>query len=825
MNVRSSWVLAISAVMSLVFAAGSVLAERQAGRTAAIAEPRLVSSHAPAGVDTAPAPSRRAAALAPDEVVAQFCVRCHNDELKRGELSLETFEMARVLDLSPTAEKMIRKLQAGMMPPPGSRKPDAESLSGLITALESTLDEAYAARPTAGGKTFPRLNRSEYARAIKELLGVDVDAGTWLPLDQMSANFDNIADEQIISATLLESYLNAAAEISRLAVGDRHAAPVGKAYTNPVYLSQHAWDHVPGTPYGTRGGIAVNHIFPADAEYVFSLTFISGNNARFEDIDVSIDGERVALLKYENGEPVGADGRGGVPMRTEPIFVKAGQHRVAAAFVRRLDGPYDDLIRPNEWSYSGGGDGGAGITTLPHLRELSIGGPYRASGLSETASRQKIFTCRPTSQAEETPCARDIIARLGANAYRRPLTSREVDSLMGFFGIGQNKGGFEEGVRTALEALLASPHFIFRLEPEPARVERGGVYAIGDIALASRLSFFLWGAPPDARLIDLAARNELSRPDVVAAEVRRMLADPRSEALGTRFAAQWLRMQDVDKVHPDPNYYPNFDDNLAKAMRQETLAFFNYLVREDKSVLELYSADYTFANERLARHYGLPGVSGTAFRKVTYPDDKRRGLLGHGTVLVQTSMANRTSPVLRGKWVMEVLLGTPPPPPPPLIPTLEETGEVNKDGRALTTREKLEIHREDPTCNACHRFMDPIGLALDNFDVTGKWRERETGLPLDTRGDFYDGTPVATPAELSAALLRRPIPLVRTFTENLLSYALGRRVEHFDQPAIRAIVRQAEADNYRMSSFITGIVTSVPFRMKQAEAETAAAGR
>jgi hypothetical protein len=373
-------------------------------------------------------------------------------------------------------------------------------------------------------------------------------------------------------------------------------------------------------------------------------------------------------------------------------------------------------------------------------------------------------------------------------------------------------------VRSALEAILASPHFIFRIERQPAGVKPGANYRVTDVDLASRLSFFLWGTPPDDALLTAATRGELATPAGIEKHARRLLADPRAEALGTRFAALWLRLQDIDKVKPDPNFFPNFDDHLANAMRRETTTFFNHLVREDRSVLDLYRADYTFVNERLARHYGFPGVAGEHYRKVTYPDDTRRGLLGQGSVLVQTSFANRTSPVLRGKWVMEVLMGTPPPPPPQdgSVPPLEKTAE-SKDGRPLTTRERVELHRENPTCNACHRFMDPIGLALDSFDVTGKWRMRENGAALDTRGDFYDGTPIATPAELITALLKRPTPLVRTFTENLLAFALGRRTETYDQPTIRAIARAAEAKDYRMSAFILGVVTSDAFRLKRAE--------
>ena len=805
-------VLAIG-VLCVAFAESRGSAQ-QAGPSSG--RPKPVSSHA----------SSPAAAPDHNAVVRRYCLTCHNDKMKTGGLSLANFDIARAGHEAETAERMIRKLEAGMMPPPGVSRPDPATYAALVHALETTVDNAAAARPNPGRRTFQRLNRAEYERAIEDLLGLEVHAGDWLPLDQKSANFDNIADEQKLSPTLLESYLNAAAAISRMAVGDRNAPTIDHTYTNPSYVSQHPWDHVEGAPFGTRGGIVVDHVFPADAEYVFEMTFISGDNARFEDVDVSINGERVALLQYENGPAAAADGRGGTPLRTEPILVRAGQHRVAVAFVRKMDGPYEDLIRPHEWSYAGGGSGGAGITTLPHLRDLIISGPFKATGISETASRQRIFTCRPTTPAEERPCARQIIAGLGRDAYRRPLSDGEIDRLMPFYEKNAATAGFEGGIRAALEAILSSPYFIFRLEREtavvnasagkPRSVRGGAAYRIADHDLASRLSFFLWGTPPDDALLEAADRGELSKPAGLERQAKRMLADPRAEALGTRFAYQWLRLQDVDKVRPDPNFYPNFDENLAAAMRTETEMFFNDLVREDRSLLELYRADYTFVNERLARHYGFPGVAGNHFRRVQYPDESRRGLLGQGSVLVQTSLANRTSPVLRGKWVMEVLLGTPPPPPPPDVPALEETAEA-KDGKLITTRERMEMHRANPACSSCHKFMDPIGLALDNFDVTAKWRVRENGAPLDTRGDFYDGTPVSTPVELSAALLKRPTPLVRTFTENLLAYALGRRVEYFDQPAIRAITRAAAANDYRMSSFIMGVIKSDAFRLKQAE--------
>ena len=770
--------------------------------------------------DMAAKPVLAASAEENNALVKRYCAGCHSDRGKErsGNLSLQAFDFAKVAHEPDVAERMIRKMQASMMPPPGMPRPDPATYAKFITSLETTVDAYAKTNPNPGGRSFQRLNRPEYTRAVKELLDLDVDAARWLPLDTMSANFDNIADEQALSPTLLESYLNGAADISRMAVGDKDAPSIDTTYTNPSYMSQHPWDHVEGAPYGTRGGMVVEHVFPADGEYIFEMTFNSGENTRFEDIDLSLDGQRLANVEYELINIAGADGRGQTPLRTEPFLIRAGQHKLAAAFVRKIDGPYEDLIRPHDWSYAGGGSGGSGITTLPHMRDFVIRGPMKTTGISTTSSRQKIFTCRPTSTADERPCARKIVTHLGTAAYRRPVTAAEVDRLMPFYESAAAKGGFEMGVRGALEAVLASPHFIFRLERAPTDARSGGTYRVADVDLASRLSFFIWGLPPDKDLMDAAARRELSSPGGLEKQARRMLADPRSSGLSDRFAAQWLRLQDVDKVHPDPNFYPNFDENLADAMRSETKLFFASLIKEDRSLLDLLTADYTFLNERLARHYGYRGVVGSQFRRFPYPDTSRRGLLGQGTVLVQTSLANRTSPVLRGKWVMEVLLGTPPPAPPPDIPALEEAGEA-KDGRLLTTREKMEIHRKNATCNSCHRFMDPIGLALDNFDVTAKWRVRENGMPLDTAGDFYDGTKVSSLNELTTALTKRPTPLVRNFTDNLMAYALGRRVEYYDQPTIRAIAKSAEATNYKMSSFILGVVKSDAFRMKRVEAE------
>jgi hypothetical protein len=770
-------------------------------------------------VPQAQGPATVTAPAAFNDLVETYCVDCHNDQSKTGGLTLERFDISQAGQHPDLTEKMIRKLQTGMMPPPGAGKPDPASYAAFISALETRADAAIALRPNPGARVFPRLNRPEYRASVKALLDLDVDAGQWLPLDQKSANFDNIADEQTISATLLESYLNAAAEISRLAVGDRLAPAVDRTYTNTSYVSQHPWDHVEGAPIGTRGGIVVKHIFPVDGEYQFTVTFLGGNNTRLEDVDISLDGQRLVLMGYETLPSGSADGRGSVPQKTEPVFIKAGQYTLSAAFVRRFEGPYEDLIRPHDWSFAGAGTGGAGITTLPHIRDLIVQGPYRATGISDTASRRRIFTCRPTAAAEERPCAKTIVTRLATSAYRRPVSAGEVEALLQFYDRGASKRGFEEGVRQSLEAILASPHFIFRFERQPETVRPGTAYRVDDYAMASRLSYFLWGMPPDQDLMAAAGRGELSTLAGLERQARRLLADPRADALGSRFAGQWLRAQDVDKVHPDPNYFPNFELQLGDLMKRETELFFNSLVREDRSMLDLLRADYTFLNERLARHYGIPGVAGSQFRRVAYPDDRRVGLFGQGTMLVQTSYANRTSPVLRGKWVMEVLLGTPPPPPPQdgSVPPLEDTAE-GKAGRPLTTRERMELHRKNPTCNSCHRFIDPIGLALDNFDVTGKWRARESGMPLDTLGTFYDGTQVTTPAQLSVALLKRPVPLVRTFTENLMAYALGRRVETYDQPAIRAITKAAAPGGYKVSALILGVIKSDQFRMRMAEA-------
>jgi hypothetical protein len=761
-------------------------------------------------------------------VVRRVCGVCHNPQLPGGplgNLALTTFDVAAAPQMAETAEKMIRKLRAQMMPPPGIPRPGGDTLQVLVETLESLLDKAAGDSPDPGTRPFQRLNRAEYEAAIRDLLGLEIDAGAYLPLDTKSANFDNIADVQTLSPTLLGAYLNAAAEVSRMAIGNPRATASEATYTVPRTASQTS--HVEGAPFGTRGGLSVIHNFPADGKYAFRISFYHettggfvGGTSRGEQLEISIDGERVALLQIDRF--MRSSDPNQVTMFTEPVAISAGPHRLSAAFIP----PYfqesvQDLISPLTWSLASTSiDNTYGFTLVPHMRDVVVLGPYDPTGVSETPTRSRIFTCRPDTSAREPACAREIIARLATRAFRRNLNDAELDGLMAFYNEGAGKQGFEAGVQAALEAILASPDFVFRFEPVPNGVAPGATYRISDLALASRLSFFLWSSLPDEELTRLAREGKLSDLRVLEQQVQRMLADPRAEALSTRFAAQWLRLEDLEKVFPDVRVNTDFDEQLRTSMRRETELFFDNLVREDRNVLELYTADYTFVDEQLARHYGIPGVAGTEFQRVQYPDDTRRGILGHGSVLVQTSHANRTSPVLRGKWVMEVLLNTPPPPPPPGVPDLEATASAS-EGRLLTTRERMEMHRSNAVCRSCHQFMDPIGLALDNFGVTGKWRIKENGLPLDTKGQLYDGTPVQNPSDLREALLKRPVPLLRTFTENLMAYALGRRVEPEDMPTVRAIVRDAERNGHKISSYILGVVKSPAFRMQRVEQATA----
>ena len=758
-----------------------------------------------------------------NELVEEYCVRCHNERRLRGDLSLESFDAALPEQNAPVAERMIHKLRAGMMPPAGVRRPPEDSLALLAATLEARLDDVARTNPNPGRRTFQRLNRTEYQASVFDLCKIHFDASAFLPTETIRNNFDNIADTQILSATLLESYMRAAAQVSRDAVGDVNAATSTTVYKVPKTTSQVG--HIAGTPLGTRGGISITHNFPADGDYVFELDLhpspdgqLFGLTSGTHRIEVAVNGARVALLELDRwmseGDP------SGLRVETPEIHVRAGPQHITAAFILEREGPITDLITPIDFTLADPNMGvGYGVTTLPHLRDLSISGPFAVTGVSETPARQRIFTCRPTAHEEEKPCAREIISSIASQAFRRPIENNEVDELMFFFEEGREEGGFEIGIRNAIWAILSSPRFIFRLERTPEQVEPGEVYELDDTDLASRLAFFLWAAPPDEELVQLAEAGKLSNDRELERQVYRMLKDPRAASLATRFASQWLRLQDLEKINPDAQLYPYFNQQLKEAMDRETELLFHTIVQEDRSILELLTADWTFVDEQLAAHYGLQGVSGTEFVRVQLDDENRRGLLGHGSILMLTSEGDRTSPVLRGKWVMEVLLGSPPPPPPPAVPTLEETEESN-GSRQFTTRERLEIHRDNPACMSCHRVIDPIGLALDNFDVTGAWRIRENLNQIDSSGELYDGSPISGPAGLREVILKRPTVFRRTLAKNLMAYALGRRIEYYDMPTIREMEHTAGQHGDRISHYILGIVKSPAFRMSRGVAVT-----
>ncbi|MBY0496713.1 MAG: DUF1592 domain-containing protein [Cyanobacteria bacterium] len=771
----------------------------------------------------APAVAHAPATLGPPaqaELVKTYCTGCHNDRSKAGELTLVGWDTTRATAERDLTEKMIHKLRAGMMPPSGARRPAADQIAKFVAALETRMDAFAVTDPNPGWRPFQRLNRAEYAREIKNILELDVDVTAFLPADTISDGFDNVADVQTFSPTLMEGYLRAASRIAMLAIGDPEGSAAQATFKLPKTASQ--MERVEGAPPGTRGGISVDHTFVADGDYVFSMDFFAeplgflfGNTRPGEEIEVSLDGARLAIFQID---PRMSEEKTGLTLKTAPLHVKAGTHRVTAAFIQRFEGLINDLIAPIDHTMADTEIGIAyGITTLPHLRSLSIVGPHRVTGVSDTPSRRRVFTCRPLSQLEENTCAADIVRRLATQAFRRPVAEKDHARLMTFYSRGRKDRHFEAGITKALEAILASPQFLFRVEQwaEPASPkleERRRAYVLGDYELASRLSFFLWGRGPDAELLKAAGQGRLALPGALTKQARRMLASPNADALATRFASQWLRLQDLEKVIPDPILYPYSDQTLSLALKKETELFFDSLVREDRSLLDLFTADYTFANERVARHYGVPNVTGPEFRRVSLPAD-RRGILGHGSILTLTSIAERTSPVQRGKWVMEVLLGSPPPPPPPNVPALEETKGTADSGRALTVRERMEQHRSNPQCTSCHRVIDPLGLALENFDATGKWRVRDGGMAVDTKGQLFDGTSIEGPDGLRDALLRHKDVILLSFTRSLMTYALGRRVEAFDMPAVRRIIRDAEAQNYRISAFVNGIVESDAFRM------------
>ena len=781
-------------------------------------DPKPVASHA--------APEPVFGIAEQNAMVKQYCTGCHSDRGKAGQLTLASFDSAKAADADhlATTEKMIRKLRAGMMPPATARRPEPDQIKALYTALESRVDRAASLNPNPGSRPFQRMNRAEYGRAVKDLLNVDVDVAGLLPADTISNGFDNVADSQAFSTTLMESYLRAAAKVTALAIGDKDAPATETNYRVPKTASQ--LSRVEGAPFGTRGGISTMHTFPADGDYVFKVELHSnacgvlfGGPNQGEQVEISIDGERKALL---NIDPKMAETTTGLSLRTPQIHATAGEHRVTAAFIQRFEGPVNDLIAPIDHTLADTQIGVAlGITTLPHVKDFSIVGPYNVTGISDTASRRKIFTCRPTSQADESTCAGKIVRTLAAQAFRGPVSDRDFTALMKFYTDSRKEGDFEYAISGAIEAILASPQFLFRLESTPSALRAGQSYRISDPELASRLSYFIWGSAPDAELTKIAASGRLSAPGVYEKQIARLLADPRSEALSKRFARQWLRLGDVDTVLPDAVAYPYFDRTLGDAFIKESELFFDSLVREDHSILDLLTADYSFVNERIARHYGIPNVTGNAFRRVTLPPE-RRGILTQGSVLVLTSVADRTSPVMRGKWVLEVMMGSPPPAPPADVPAFEATkGEVA--GKVLTVRERMETHRANPTCMSCHRVIDPLGLSLENFDVTGKYRIKDAGAPVDTTGTLYDGSQISGAAGLRAALLRHQDLFLLSFTENLATYALGRRVEAQDMWAVRKVIKDAEKKGLKLSAFVQGVATSPLFTMGRVNAPVSTA--
>jgi mono/diheme cytochrome c family protein len=753
-------------------------------------------------------------------VLDQYCVGCHNDRVKNADLSLQQVDLTHLDAHAEALEKVIRKVDAGMMPPQGARRPDPAVASGLTTWLKEGLDRVAAAKPNPGRSPLRRLNRAEYGNAIRDLLELQVDVASLLPPDDSSYGFDNIADVLGSSPTLLERYLNAAGEISALAVGSvEDNVASSRTYVAPPDTTQ--VEHVEGLPIGTRGGLLINHTFPLDGEYLFKVRLWRNNSSSIRglsqthDVEISIDGKRVFLETIGTPEDYKAlltnpqDAEAIVDPRMQVrVPVTAGPHAVSVAFVFKSDARDMTLLRPLLASHDP-----ISIDGPPRVDWVLIGGPFNPTGPGDTPSRRRLFVCKPStgSTADETACARRVLSAVARRAYRRPVTNEDLDPLLEFYRRGRAKGSFEAGIALALQRVLSDPAFIFRPENSPASAAPGAVSRLSDVELASRLSFFLWSSIPDDRLLDLASRGRLSDRAVLDAEVRRMIADDKADAFVSNFAGQWLLLRNLQKSHPDTQEFPDFDDGLRQSLRQETEMLFGSVLRENHSLLELLNADYTFVNERLAEHYGIRGVYGSQFRRVPVPSDARRGLLGHGSVLTVTSYPNRTSPVLRGKWVLENLLGTPPPPPPPNVPPL---AEQQAGTRPKTMREQLESHRANPACANCHKLMDPLGFALENFDGVGAWRSREGQASIDAASVLADGTTVDGVVALRQWLLGRPEMFVGTVTEKLLIYALGRGLTATDMPSVRAIVRDARPGHYAFGSIVHGVVTSTPFQMR-----------
>ena len=734
-------------------------------------------------------------------------------------LDKDAIDVARPPEHAEVWEKVIRKLHGRMMPPQGMPRPDEATLDAFAASLETSIDRVALTKPNPGRSPLHRLNRSEYAAAVRDVLALDIDATALLPADDEANGFDNIADVLKVSPSLLEQYLTAARRVSALAVGDPATTPVGTVYRVPPDRAQA--DHIEGLPLGTRGGILVRHNFPLDATYEFNVVLLQnivGYVPGLEwphELEISIDGVRVFTA------PVGGDDDNKLSdtnlaqtkdtldrrLRTR-VPVKAGPHAVGVTFLRKNSAQSDEPLQPFTRNLDL-----QDMNGVPIINFIQVTGPFAATGPGDTPSRRRIFVCTPAAEREAVGCAKKVLTSLARRAYRRPPTDAEVDSLLGFYTAGRKRGTFDTGIEEALALVLASPKFLFRAEPDPPQVAAGAIYPVSDLEMASRLSFFLWSTIPDDELVNVAAQGKLREPAVLDKQVRRMLADPRSKALVNNFAAQWLFLRNLQSFVPDSDEFPNWDDNLRQAMRQETSLFFESIMREDRNVLDLLTANYTYVNERLARHYGIPNVYGSQFRRVTLADENRRGLLGQGSVLAVTSYPNRTSPVLRGKYILENILGTPPPSPPADVPPLKETGE---GGKPMSLRALLEQHRANPACATCHRIMDPLGFSLENFDATGKWRVKEPTGVVDASGQLADGTPVDGPAALRKAILKNPEQFVRTMTEKMLTYGLGRGLEYYDMPVVRSIARDAAGQNYRFSSIVMGIIKSTPFQMKKA---------
>ena len=751
-------------------------------------------------------------------LVDRYCATCHNDRLETGGFSFGPLDVADVAAHPEAWEKVVRKLRAGAMPPRPRPRPDQETYDGFRGWIEGELDAAAAADLNPGRtETFHRLSRTEYRNAVRDLLALDVSVDDLLPADDTSYGFDNIAGVLGVSPTLMERYLSAGRKISRLAVASPVPSPTAETFRIASDLGQDR--RMERLPFGTRGGMVLDYNFPEDAEYVFEILPDGPLRIEPHDLEVTLDGERIALLTVGKA-PDPDDPRGLYTPQIETLEVRtpvtAGPHEVGVAFLRKTSAEPEGIRKLYLRPFTGEGSGGDS-RFQPYVESLTIAGPYESSGarpVEGTPSRERIFTCRPASGAtvEETACAREILSTIARRAYRRPVTDDDVERLLVFYERGRAGGSFDTGIEMALRRLLVSPEFLFRVERDPEGVEGGESYRVSDLELASRLSFFLWSSIPDNELLDVAERRELSVPAIFEAQIERMLADPRSEALVGNFAGQWLTLRNAAAVQPDEDEFPDFGEALRQGFRRETELLFSSVLREDRSALDLLDADYTFVDERLARHYGIPNVRGSHFRRVALDDGARGGLLGHGSILTVTSYANRTSPVNRGKWVLENILGTPPPPPPPDVPDLETA----EGGQALSMREAMEQHRANPVCASCHRLMDPLGLALENFDAIGRWRDRnETRGAINAAGELPDGTPFDGPAGLKDALLRHPVRFVTTVTEKLMTYALGRGIEYYDAPAVRAIVRDAAEDGYRLSSLVKGVVRSAPFQMRR----------